>query len=187
MKSVCKTFLVLVFRIHQFRFEKRSLPTKINLPLFLQQSKIRAPLRKAKGKVRCTAWTTTFLGSWHVNFRAAFACPLFLQTHQACRMQTTEADGASLEGKRKGRNIPARAHYGRCSRFAFTAGGPLLQVNFAIESTTPFALRACTFSWLQGCSCFCSVTRGQRSGHADLGPMAYGVHPSGNVEVSRGQ
>ena len=101
--------LVLVFRIHQFRFEKRSLPTKINLPLFLQQSKIRAPLRKAKGKVRCTAWTTTFLGSWHVKFRAAFACPLFLETHQACRMQTTEADGASLEGKRKGRNIPAQS------------------------------------------------------------------------------
>jgi len=40
---------------------------------------------------------------------------------------------AVLEGKRKRRNIPARAHYGQCSRFAFTAGGALLQVNFAID------------------------------------------------------
>jgi hypothetical protein len=162
--------LVLGFRIHQFRFEKRSLTTKINLPLFLQQSKIRAPLRKAKRKVCCTAWTTTILGSWHVKFRAAFACPLFLQTHRACRMQSSEADGASQRGKRKGRNIPARAHYGRCSRFAFTAGGPLLQVNFAIEST-PFALRTCTVSWLQGCSCFVQLHEDSGRGMQTCGLM----------------
>jgi hypothetical protein len=134
--------LVLGFRIHQFRFEKRSLTTKINLPLFLQQSKI----------------------------RAAFACPLFLQTHRACRMQSSEADGASQRGKRKGRNIPARAHYGRCSRFAFTAGGPLLQVNFAIEST-PFALRTCTVSWLQGCSCFVQLHEDSGRGMQTCGLM----------------
>ena len=173
--------LVLVFRIHQFRFEKRSLPTKINLPLFLQQSKIRAPLRKAKGKVRCTAWTTTLLGSWHVKFRAAFACPLFLQTHQACRMQSSEADGASREGKRKGRNIPAQSfqkkketflheHTTDDSCFAFTTGEPLLHVNFAIEST-PFALRTCTVSWLQGCSCFVQLHEGSGRGTQTCGLM----------------
>lgn len=82
-------------------------------------------MRKAKEKACCTPWTTTLLGSWHAKFRATFACPLFLQTHRACRMQGDE--GLHLHRKESERRETFLHEHTTdsavCSRFAFTAGG----------------------------------------------------------------
>lgn len=85
-----------------------------------------------------------------------------------------EADGASQKGKRKRRNIPARAHYGQWSvqSLCLYSRRVLLQVNFPID---PVALCTCKVSWLQGC--FVQL-------HEDTGRgMELDLHPNGNVKV----
>lgn len=139
--------LALDFRIH-------------NLPLFLQQSKIGASLRKGE-RERCVCVPHGPPPSW------AFACPLFLQTHRACRIQRSVRQ-MGLHGKESERE-ETFLHGGTTLRTLKLK--PLLPLQpdrcgAACRSTSqssPLLFCTCTVSWLQGCNLF-GYTRGTGRG-----------------------
>lgn len=92
------------------------------------------------------------------KFRAAFACPLFPQTHQACRMQGSgQTRLAALEPERK-----AKEKKHSCTGTLRTVQ-PLCLYSLRgaaagqLCNRPPPALRTCTVSWLHDARSPCSV------------------------------